>query len=558
MPDLPVARPHRSPPHVQLPPTSPVEGSNDDTPFACACRELLRLHEDEVRVLHERVKELQRLKLQTAIEGVPAAEQLAIEAVPRQASPGQSTITHLSTPSSKKSERDAIAGARPPSVRSSWSADRQQAAVEVSKSISDELEQSTHTSRISSQPNERGTRLTHVAVSSTDRLTNAGMLQMFVSGHFFEVVSCSMVVCNALVLGFEAQYHGQSIGHTLEYRDHVLTAEDQYPHGEVVLDILSWVFGTFFALEVVLRMCASLRMSLRDAWWWFDAFVVTVWLISTMDYVLPVDSTVLRLARILRLLRLLKLARALQHFDSLYIIVTASKSCLSVLFWTFVTFGLVQLLLSLSLVQYLHLFYFPSPDNSPERVLVFTYYGTFVRSYFSLWEITLGNWPPAIRILAEHVSEYFFMFGLMHKLVFGFAIVGIINGVFIQETFKVTAKDDVIMLRQKKEALKDHVNKMRRLMNHADIDGDGNLSSDEWDIVMQDSGVKMWLSSMDLSVYDARLIFRLCDVSSDGYLSFDELVNGIARFKGPAKSIDLHAFVLQQAQGLRRVSSTLA
>eukprot|EP00928_Gymnodinium_smaydae_P073558 TRINITY_DN56744_c0_g1_i2.p1 TRINITY_DN56744_c0_g1~~TRINITY_DN56744_c0_g1_i2.p1 ORF type:complete len:279 (-),score=33.77 TRINITY_DN56744_c0_g1_i2:69-905(-) len=243
--------------------------------------------------------------------------------------------------------------------------------------------------------------------------------------------------------------------------------------------------------------------------------------------------------------------QTLQHFDSLFTIVTAIKACVGILFWTFVTFGLVQLLFSLVLTQYLHTFYFDATDNSSDQVLVFAYYGTFLRSYFSLWEITLGNWPPACRVLAEHVSEHFFTLGLIHRIVFGFALVAIINGVFIQETFKVTARDDVIMLRQKQAAMKHHAEKMRRLMNHTDTDNDGRVSLEEWDKVVKDAGVKSWLASMDLDVYDAKLIFRLCDYSGDGYLSFEELASGIWRFKGPAKNVDLHGLLRRAARSRR-------
>ena len=46
-------------------------------------------------------------------------------------------------------------------------------------------------------------------------------------------------------------------------------------------------------------------------------------------------------------------------------------------------------------------------------------------------------------------KEYFAIFNVAYKLVVGFAAVGIINAVFIQETFKVAASDDTVMMRQK-------------------------------------------------------------------------------------------------------------
>merc|ERR1712232_1273704 len=80
------------------------------------------------------------------------------------------------------------------------------------------------------------------------------------------------------------------------------------------------------------------------------------------------------------------------------------------------------------------------------------YFGTFSRCLLSMFEVTLGNWPPVVRLLTEEVTEWFMVFGVLHKLAIGFAVIGVINGVIMQETFKAAATDNVIMVRQKKKA----------------------------------------------------------------------------------------------------------
>ena len=44
---------------------------------------------------------------------------------------------------------------------------------------------------------------------------------------------------------------------------------------------------------------------------------------------------------------------------------------------------------------------------------------------YSMFEITLANWPPVSRLLAENVSEWFMLFGVLHKLAIGFAVVSV-------------------------------------------------------------------------------------------------------------------------------------
>eukprot|EP00928_Gymnodinium_smaydae_P043711 TRINITY_DN29238_c0_g1_i1.p1 TRINITY_DN29238_c0_g1~~TRINITY_DN29238_c0_g1_i1.p1 ORF type:complete len:527 (+),score=81.81 TRINITY_DN29238_c0_g1_i1:48-1583(+) len=370
-------------------------------------------------------------------------------------------------------------------------------------------------------------------------------LRRFVSSTTFEVLFCALVLLNSLVIAFESQYDGQDIGYRLGYTGHHLRAAEQYPHAEIVLNTLAWIFGILFILEILLRLYASMGTCIKDGWVWLDVAILVVWVVSKVLDAVSYNSTVLRLGRLFRLLHILKLARSSKGFDALFIIATAMRGCMPILWWTFVMLGLVQLVLSLALSQYLHNYYFTLPLEGTDQILVFQYYGTFVRCFFTFLEIALGNWPPACRVLAENVGEVFFLLGMIHKLAIGFAVVAIINGVFIQETFKVTAMDDVIMLRQKQQAIAHHINKMKRLWKEADASRDGYISFDEWEQLTKDPGVKTWLASMELDASDAHLIFELLDESKDGKLSFEELVTGMSKFRGAAKSIELQTVCRQ-------------
>merc|ERR1711987_41602 len=81
----------------------------------------------------------------------------------------------------------------------------------------------------------------------------------------------------------------------------------------------------------------------------------------------------------------------------------------------------------------------PDPNANEQEKLVnetlFLYFGTFTRCLLSMFEITLGNWPPVARLLSENVTEWFTLVNVLHKLTIGFALVGVLNGVILQETF---------------------------------------------------------------------------------------------------------------------------
>merc|ERR1740121_652084 len=157
----------------------------------------------------------------------------------------------------------------------------------------------------------------------------------------------------------------------------------------------------------------------------------------------------------------------------------------------------------------------------------------------SMFEVTLANWPPAWRLLSESVSEWFMFLGVFHKLTIGFAVVGVINGVFMQETFKISSTDDNIMLRQKERSFGIHARKMRNLFEIADSTGDGMVDLDEFRQVCEDKEIRTWLASMELDYSDADRLFFLLDNDNSGAVNADEIMKGVARLKGTARSIDL-------------------
>eukprot|EP00928_Gymnodinium_smaydae_P032194 TRINITY_DN23381_c0_g1_i1.p1 TRINITY_DN23381_c0_g1~~TRINITY_DN23381_c0_g1_i1.p1 ORF type:complete len:537 (-),score=51.34 TRINITY_DN23381_c0_g1_i1:116-1726(-) len=393
-------------------------------------------------------------------------------------------------------------------------------------------------------------------VRSRGRSSSESFLYRLVGSEHFDGLFALLILANALMMAFEVQYSGYEIGYLLEYKWHSRGVEERYAGMDVVLSVLSWVFGVGFILETLLKAIVWRRMFLRDPWNWFDSIVNCIFIFSKIKHdILPLNSTFLRIARLARLLRLLRLVRKIQGLDALFVITTAMQNCVSTLFWAVVFLGLVNLMISLFVSEFLQEYYFLSTVPAEDQKAVFEYFGTFARTFITMIEITLGNWPPACRIIAEHVSEWFFLFGMMHKVIIGFAIVAVINGVFMQETFNVSAMDDVIMVRRKELATKYHMEKMSALWKEAH-EGSGEITLEEWVTLLKDPTVMTWLSSMELDARDAALVFELIDESGDGQISFKELVRGVNKLKGGAKSMDL-VYLHREHQEVKRLISVL-
>merc|ERR1712137_417465 len=169
---------------------------------------------------------------------------------------------------------------------------------------------------------------------------------------------------------------------------------------------------------------------------------------------------------------------------------------------------------------------------------VFGYFGTYTRTFLSMWELTIGNYASICNLLINDVSEWYGHGILLYKVTVGFAVVKVITGVFLHETFKTANTDDELMVLQKRRAQHKHKRKMQRFMREADADMDGNIQRGELREILADADVLTWLAAQGLEVADVDLLFELLD-GGDGQISQGELTTGIARLKGPARSIDL-------------------
>jgi len=374
-------------------------------------------------------------------------------------------------------------------------------------------------------------------------------LARLVASWWFELFFSILIVLNAVVLGFEAQYFGMQVGNTVGY--HQRDAADEWPWAATFFEVFSWIFGIVFTIEVLLRIFGLRYRFVCDFFNWMDLAIVLVWIMGKFGRNLPINTQLIRLTRLGKLVRLMRLVKNIQGLDSLFLVTTSLKGSISVLTWTSVLLFVVLLLNALLLNQILTEFYLTNaafPES--ERQEVYRYFGSFTTSLFSMFELTLANWPPISRVLYENVSEWFILFTLIHKVTIGFAVVGVINGVFMQETFKVAQHDDELMVRRVRTAKQLHDEKMRRLVATADKTGEGVLDLEAFRHMFRNPGISAWLASMELIPQDVDQLFKMMD-DGDGTLSIEELVKGVAKFKGSARNIDLQTLLYENRRLLR-------
>merc|ERR1719387_1353464 len=163
------------------------------------------------------------------------------------------------------------------------------------------------------------------------------------------------------------------------------------------------------------------------------------------------------------------------------------------LVWAIILFVSVLAFFALVMFHVLAEYYFRDQGQPFEpRQELWMYFGTFPRALFTMFELTFANWPPVARLLVEHVHECFIPLVMIYRLVLGFAVVGVVNSVFIQETFKIAALDDHIMTRQRRRMTKAHELKMEKLFRSADVSHSGKISVKELGDLFRDEHLQDW------------------------------------------------------------------
>merc|ERR1712216_75014 len=165
-------------------------------------------------------------------------------------------------------------------------------------------------------------------------------------------------------------------------------------------------------------------------------------------------------------------------------------------------------------------------------------YGTFWRSMITMFEITFANWAPTCRLLVDNVSELFGLFFLLHRCIVGFAMLSVIQAVFIQQTMKSAQQDEDFIVQQKQREKDSYVAKLKALFTRLDKSGDGQLNWDEFNSLTDDNRMKFLMSALDVDVRDLQSLFLLLE-DGDGCINAEEFVDGLQRIKGPAQSLDM-------------------
>jgi len=376
-------------------------------------------------------------------------------------------------------------------------------------------------------------------------------LELLVRGKRFELLFGILITVNIFVLVLEAQMRGWLMSDSLGFAGSDAKQIDSslLTKYTAVFDGSEFVFGILYTIEAVMRILGLRCYYFCELWNVFDLSLVAAWWLSTIGASSGMDPMFLRVTRLTRLWRLIRVIRQMRGLESLYVLIGSIKASLHCLTWSLILLFVIQLMASLFLQHMLEEYFQSDAEPFDKRSEVFRYFGTFSKSFLSMTELTLGNWIPPTRAVVDNVSEWWTFFFLFYIAVVGFTIVRVMNGVFMPHTFHVASTDDNIMVMQKQLKIASHVRKMTKLTKILDEDNNGYLTRNEFAKILEEPELKLWLAAMEVDITDVDAIFPLLD-DGDGKLTISELVSGFARFKGPARQLDI-CILMEQVEDVR-------
>ncbi|CAE7233665.1 NaCP60E [Symbiodinium natans] len=397
----------------------------------------------------------------------------------------------------------------------------------VSKALLDNVSEESKTSSVLAYEYSRKSRIEK--------------LRDWLQSNQYEMLMASVLLLNVLWMAFELQVHGSESGWLIGVSDEPLVRPEAMPMWDEVFFVGDMTFAGMFALDVSVRIVV-LRLQFWTVWMnYIDVAVSATSLIEiSLSHMLrlPVSPVLFRLLRIGKLARAIRMVTMSNVLASLQLLIKCLAASMNMLFWSFCLLTFVQCVFGMIVSTLCRDFVTDESYDHAWREGVFRYYGTFTRTFLTMFEILFANWSPPARVLVENYSEWFSIFFLIYRCVLGFAVLNVVNAVFVQQTMKTASSDEDLAFKQKEKDVAMYTRKVKKLFQTIDLSGDGTINLHEFAKLVQSPKLKFWMSQLELEYHDLMSLFEFLD-NGDGEITLMEFIEGASRLRGGAKALDV-------------------
>lgn len=370
-------------------------------------------------------------------------------------------------------------------------------------------------------------------------MTPFQQFQHIINGKYFEIFIACVILANAFVLAMQLQMKGHDLGHAMALKSFPTSSSEAYYGVEQYFSYIENGFLCIFITELVCRFIAKGFGWFFSAWNYLDFVCVSLasiaWLAPDM---IGFNPTMVRLARFAKLINIVRVMRSNSLLESLKLLVASIQASVTTLFWALCIIFLMQSMAGMFLMQTTASYIEDEANPVADREAIFLYFGTFWRSMLTMFEISFANWAVTSRLLFTKIDVKYGFFFVVYRCMIGFAVLSVVQSVFIQQTIKSAQLDDDFVVQQKNKEKAKYKGKLTRMFKKLDESGDGYLDRDEFGLVMEDPDMRAMLSALEVDFRDLDNLWSLL-VGADGQVSPEEFMEGLVHIKGSAKALDM-------------------
>jgi len=346
-----------------------------------------------------------------------------------------------------------------------------------------------------------------------------------------------VLIAFAITVLVDAQIKGSRQGRDLEIRhfDHT----HDFSSVKSIINVLYFVFESFFTFELLWHLQHEKLGFWRSPWIWLDLVIIPLgWLHRLEVLELGIPPQVLRIVRVARLGKLL---RTMSSCSKLQLLVRSMKASMRTLLWSFLVLTFAQVIAGTLLNQMLSDLYEDASIPVGDRKEIFNLFGTTSRTMITMFQVVFANWASPCWLLVNSVSEWYGIFIIAYRCVFGFALTHIIASLFLAETHKICAADKEMEVMERMRDGDLHKQKLREFFISVERADNGRLSRQDLEVLVDHPDMRRHAEKLGIHPL---LLFELFDSLSargpDGHVDLEEFIHGVLRVDGFARAIDAY------------------
>jgi len=304
-------------------------------------------------------------------------------------------------------------------------------------------------------------------------------------------------------------------------------------------------FSCLFVLEIVIRV-AGMRWGYvcgqGKYWRIFDALVVMSTAVVDITNKRNDFMRMLRGIRVIRLLRAIKGARMLMR---LRLMVACMLNCVSSLFWALVVILLVLCFFAILFLQAAEGFIVAGKATPQTLSLLQLYYADIPTTMLSLFMAVTGgvDWIDIYKPMRSIHTGW----GLCFLLYVFFVVLGVFNvfiGLFVEQALDSSQMDNDLILQADTDKAKAFMKDVKKMFKEIDTHEQGTVSVEQFMSSQRDPRIISYMQRFGLSMIEPSFLFRLLDKDGSDTIELQELVVGLKRCSGQARSSDMLMLIM--------------